>query len=127
MNCSTCIYANKSGNDDYVFCTYWQNKCNESKQDADVFVKKEIFKKTLVCDVGIGWGYPSKHYSAESHWSHKGTASEGLMWNNQICIHKDESCQYHRELGSNVAERKVSDYTKINVNYNAFSEEEEWY
>lgn len=32
-------------------------------------------------------------------WSVKGTASEGLMWNGQICIHKDDRC--HNNEGVN--------------------------
>lgn len=96
MNCLDCSFANKSGNEGYVFCTYWQNKCNESKLDTTEFVKRVVFEETLLDKVALGWGYPSKHYSHESHWSYKGTASEGLMWNNQICVEKEQWCQNHK-------------------------------
>jgi hypothetical protein len=127
MNCSTCIYANKSGSDDHVFCTYWQNKCNESKQETKAFIQNKLFKQTLLQNVGLGWGYPNKHFYADSHWSYKGTASEGLMWANQICIHKNESCQHQVEPGGNVLERKFNKNFSPVAQYNAFSEEDEWY
>ncbi|MNY85796.1 hypothetical protein D3C78_19960 [compost metagenome] len=95
MTCATCSHANKSGNDDWVFCTYWQNKCNESKMETIEFVKNVVFEQTDIIQLATGWGFPLKHFAAESHWSHKGTASEGVMWNNQILIQKDEKCQNH--------------------------------
>lgn len=98
MSCKECKFANKSGNDDFVFCTFWQSKCNESGMSEEDFVRKEMFPQTTLSKVALGWGYPKKHFKLESHWVHKGTASEGLMWNNQICIHKDEHCHEHKLL-----------------------------
>lgn len=100
MNCSNCRHANKSGNENYVFCTFWQTKCNKSGMSEEDFVRKELFTQTTIHRVGFGWGYPNKHFKADTHWVHKGTASEGVMWNNQICIHINEDCQYHELIQS---------------------------
>jgi hypothetical protein len=66
--------------------------------DTSDFVRTVLFPQTTVQEVGLGWGYPKQHFKLESHWSYKGTASEGLMWNNQICISKNESCQHFAEV-----------------------------
>lgn len=93
MNCANCQFANKSGNQDFVFCTYWQDQANESKMSQEAFVRQVLFPKTDLQQVALGWGFPKQHFKLESHWVHKGTASEGLMWSEQICIQKDEVCE----------------------------------
>lgn len=92
VKCADCIFANKSGNNEFVYCTYWQNKANESNMNQEDFVRKVLFPSTDLQQVALGWGFPKQHFQLESHWVHKGTASEGLMWNEQILVHKEESC-----------------------------------
>lgn len=98
MNCSNCRFANKSGNKDFVYCTYWQDRCNESGKPVEDFIKNVLFKETLVDKVATGWGYPKQHFSLESDWVHKGTLTEGLMWNEQICIGMSESCNNFKKV-----------------------------
>ena len=101
MNCANCQFANKSGNEDFVFCTYWQEKANESKMEQETFVRSVLFPNTNLQQVALGWGFPQQHVSLDSHWSYKGTASEGLMWNNQILIHQDEVCESFQSIHQN--------------------------
>lgn len=98
MRCTDCKFANKSGNEEFVFCTYWQGEANKYSEGAEGFVRNVIFQLPFPRKVGLGWGYPNKLFNAETHWSVKGTASEGLMWRDQICINKDDRCHKYEGL-----------------------------
>lgn len=93
MKCADCRYANKSGKEDWVYCTYWTAEGAKSEtKDAVEFVNKEIYKYPEPKEVAFGWGYPNKPFKGDSSSVVEGTIDEGLMWNNQICVSKDDKC-----------------------------------
>lgn len=98
MKCADCKFANKSGNQDYVFCTYWQNEADKQPMTAQQFAESILCQDPLLTEVAIGWGYPNQHYQAPTHWSIKGTASESIMWKDQICVYKNQQCLNYSAL-----------------------------
>jgi hypothetical protein len=102
-SCGDCQYAHKSGSEDHVFCTLWQNRCNEANMSAEHFVRQVIYAGEKPSEVSLGWGFPHKHMKADTHWSTKGTATEGLMWNNQICVPKDDKCDFFKPYVHNLS------------------------
>lgn len=94
--CENCRFAYKACNEDYVYCIYWQNQCSKGNLELDEFIKNVILKDNLeISSVAVGWGYPNKSLNEETHWSMKGTSTEGLMYNDQICIPKEDCCSYY--------------------------------
>jgi len=93
--CDNCKSAFKASNNKMVMCSYWQKQFeNQSEyKTIESFVANEIYK---LCDrpsvISIGFGSRHKHNKVESHWSYKGTATEGLMTNFQILINKNDYC-----------------------------------
>lgn len=98
MNCSDCGFAYKSGNDDFVYCRYWQRRYGKSDMVEEDFINNIIFEEESLDSVGLGWGYPHRHFSKETHWVSKGTATEGLMYSNQICVQKDSVCSNYKDV-----------------------------
>ena len=99
--CATCKYANRAGNDDFVFCTYWQKQANEKSMESEEFALNILLDKepTLNGCVGIGWAYPKQNYNKEVNWHEKGTPSAGIMWNNQICVQANTGCSKYEKRG----------------------------
>lgn len=95
IKCDYCNYANKSRSEGFVFCTYWEDKYNKSGFEG---TKEEYVKEVIYADnddivVALGWGYPNKHNREETFWAIKGTASEGLMYNNMVLTSKESYCK----------------------------------
>lgn len=95
--CKNCVYANRAGSNEHVYCTFWQKKYNDSKSmNMDDFIKKVIYAEPLPKVVAVGWGYPHQSLNQETFWGIKGTSSEGLMWNEQIIISKEDTCSHFK-------------------------------
>jgi hypothetical protein len=95
--CGTCLFANRSGNPEFVFCTKFARLAGEKDMEPEEFIKKYVFPETSINLIALGWGYPNQGFRSESNWIIKGTATEGLMWANQICIGKDETCNEYED------------------------------
>lgn len=99
--CATCKFANRSGNEDFVFCTKWQKEANESKMTSELYALNILIYKEPQLNgvIGIGWGYPSQTYNKEVNWHEKGTVSASMMWNEQICVQANAGCSQYKERG----------------------------
>lgn len=95
IKCNDCRYANKSKNEEFVFCTYWEDKYNKSgfEGSKEEYVKEVIYADSDDIVVALGWGYPNKHNKVETFWAIKGTVSEGLIYNNMILTSKESYCR----------------------------------
>lgn len=94
--CEKCKFANRSGSKDFVYCGYWQRQANESKQEPEAFVRNVMHLNPRPQVVALGWGFPHQPYEGDVAWHHKGTATAGLMWNEQICVSKEDFCNEFR-------------------------------
>ena len=102
--CSNCKFANRAGNRDSVFCLFWYEELSKSKgMTEEEFVRSRIFKETDINNIGFGWGYPhQKFINIEEEPKHSDTATSSLMWSNQICIQKDETCNNYKSKDERV-------------------------
>lgn len=98
MKCADCNFANKSANEEYVFCTKLQDDGSKSGLGLNEFIKEVVYKQPLPKLIAIGWGYPNKRFKSDMHELGNDTATEGLMWNKQICVHKDDQCNKFKSL-----------------------------
>lgn len=100
-SCATCAYAMKAANEDFVFCGFIHNELPNTKGE-DLLEKLNQIEInngiSLPRQIGTGWGYPNIPYNGEAHWTVKGTASESLMWNGVVCIHKDCNCNAYKSF-----------------------------
>ena len=71
--CANCQFANKSGNPDFVFCTYWQDKANESKMSQEDFVRNVLFPQTELNQVALGF------QNSITNWKRTGCTREPLQ------------------------------------------------
>lgn len=100
MKCAECRYANKSGREDFVFCTYWTGeRAKSGYKDAIDFIKNEVYKSDEPKEVALGWGYPKKPFKGVANSVVGGTVDEGLMWSNQICVSMEDKCSEFESRG----------------------------
>ncbi|AYP68666.1 hypothetical protein EalM132_00154 [Exiguobacterium phage vB_EalM-132] len=100
-SCATCAYAKKSGNEEYAHCGFWQSRVSSTGyESSEDYVLKYMLDKEpqLSGFVGVGWAYPNKPYAGEAHWHIKGTVTEGMMYNDQICVKATKVCSHWKAV-----------------------------